>query len=218
MRAPILLLCLGLAACASATQRHDAASPPVAPASQPPAFTQPLDVAGGAYRLDPRHASITWRILHQGLAWYTARFSRFDAALDLDAAAPERSTLDVRIDAGSVDTGLLNADGERAFDRAIAEALGAAEHPEIGFRAVSIVRTGAEPGRIDGVLTMNGISQPLSLDARFNGARFDPLRGHTVLGVSARASLERSLWDVTRWRAFTSDTVEIVIEAEFVRS
>ncbi len=217
MRAQFWLLCLVLAGCASAAPAPDLTSPSTTSAAVAE-FPRAVDVEAGSYRLDPRHASVTWRILHQGLSWYTARFSKLDATLAFNAGDPSLSALAVTIDAASVDTGLVNARGERAFDREIAEALGAPAHPQISFRSTAIERTGPDTGRVTGDLTLNGVTKPAVLDVHYNGGRFDPLRAHTVLGFSARARIDRSQWGVTRWGAFVSDEVEIVIEAEFVRS
>jgi polyisoprenoid-binding protein YceI len=153
------------------------------------------------------------------LAWFTARFDTKDATLTLDSADPANSTLTASVDATSVNTGILNRQGERAFDRQIGNALGAATTPQITFQSARIVRTGEHTARVEGALTMNGQTHPLTLEATFGGAAIDPLRGgNQVLGFSAHGELNRSVWGVTEWSAFTGDTVQIVIEAEFVKA
>ncbi|MGD9816285.1 MAG: YceI family protein [Hyphomonadaceae bacterium] len=177
------------------------------------------DVPSGTYQLDPRHASVLFRIQHQGLAWFTARFDIKDATLDLDAADPTRSRLTASVDAGSVNTGVLNRDNERAFDAQIGRALGGEANPRITFESRTVELTGERSARVSGDLTMNGQTHPAALDVTFGGATGDLLRGgRTVLGFSARGVIRRSDWGVTQWRAFTGDEVEIVIEAEFVKT
>ena len=58
--------------------------------STPPAANFPIavDVPAGTYQLDPRHASVLFRIRHGGLAWFTARFDTKSATLTLDPADP----------------------------------------------------------------------------------------------------------------------------------
>ncbi|MEZ5958500.1 MAG: YceI family protein [Hyphomonadaceae bacterium] len=177
-----------------------------------------VDLPAGEYRLDPRHASVIFRIQHQGLAWFTARFDTKAATLTLDPADPSRSQLSASVDATSVNTGVLNAQGERAFDQAIGRALGSQTAPSITFVSTSIERTGEHTGRITGNLTMNGQTHPATLDAIFVGDTNDLLRaGARVLGFSAQGSIDRTQWGVNDWRAFTGAQVQIVIEAEFVR-
>lgn len=224
MRLLALLSCLGLAACASVSVASDRAPPfaaesTAAPAPNEPDFPVSVDLPAGEYRLDPRHASVIFRIRHMGLAWFSARFDEKAATLTLDPADPQRSRLSASVGAASVNTGVLNNAGERAFDRSIGRALGDAHTPNISFVSTSILRTGEHTARITGDLTMNGQTHPVALDASFAGATVDPLRGGaTVLGFSAYGVIERSQWGITEWRAFTGDEVQIIVEAEFVKA
>jgi polyisoprenoid-binding protein YceI len=225
MRAPIVAALLLVSACASVQGASDASAPFTGTAAAAPAASGPadypiaVDLPAGAYRLDPRHASVLFRIRHMDLAWFTARFDGKDATLELDPADPSRSRLNASVETASVNTGVLTPQGERNFDRAIARALGAEASPRIAFASTAIERTGEHTARISGDLTMNGQTHPATLEATFDGGRVDPLRGGAmVLGFSAHGVINRSQWGVTEWRAFTSDEVQIVIEAELVKA
>lgn len=226
MRASLVAALLFVSACASVEGASDTSAPFITPAAAPapaasglPDYPVSVDLPAGAYRLDPRHATVLFRIRHMDLAWVTARFDSKDATLELDPADPSRSRLTASVEAASVNTGVLNARGEPGFDRAIARALGAGASPRIGFVSTAIERTGAHTARITGDLTMNGQTHPATLDATFGGGTVDPLRGGaTVLGFSAHGVIDRSQWGVTEWRAFAGDEVQIVIEAELVKS
>jgi polyisoprenoid-binding protein YceI len=222
MRSPLFALAVALAACASVEGAGDQAPPFTgAEAAAPQVSTEyPLsaDLPAGEYRLDPRHASVLFRIRHMGLAWVTARFDGKAATLTLDADDPSRSQLRASVDADTVNTGVLNAEGERAFDRSIARALGEETTPAISFVSTAIERTGEHSARVTGDLTMNGQTHPATIEVTFDGAAVDPLRGGaTVLGFSAHGSIDRTQWGVNEWRAFTGAEVQIVIEAELVK-
>jgi polyisoprenoid-binding protein YceI len=223
MRVSALLFAVAVSACATAPGAPNQAPPftgaAPAVAAAPANYPIAVDLPAGSYRLDPRHASVTFRIRHMGLAWFTARFDGKAATLTLDPADPSRSQLRARVDTDTVNTGILNADGERAFDRNIARALGEDASPTISFASTAIARTGEHTATVTGDLTMNGQTHPATLEATFDGGAVDPLRGGAqVLGFSAHGSINRSEWGVTEWRAFTGDEVQIVIEAEFVRT
>jgi polyisoprenoid-binding protein YceI len=178
-----------------------------------------IDLPAGAYRLDPRHASVVFRIRHMGLAWFTARFDGRSAALTLDPSDPSRSQLRASVDVDSVNTGVLNNDGARRFDEDIARALGGEANPTISFTSTAIERTGEHSARMTGDLSINGQTHPATFAVVFDGAARDPLRGGaTVLGFSAYGQINRSDWGVNQWRAFTGDDVQIVIEAELVKA
>jgi polyisoprenoid-binding protein YceI len=223
MRSMAFVFALVVAACASVEGARDRPPPFTGDVTEPGQIASDypvgIDAPAGEYRLDPRHATVLFRIRHMGLAWVTARFDTKAATLMLDPADPSRSQLRASVDADSVNTGVLNADGERSFDQAVARALGEAQTPIIGFASTSIERTGQHTARVSGDLTMNGQTHPLALDVTFDGAAVDPLRGGaTVLGFSAHGSFDRTQWGVGAWRAFTGDEVQIVIEAEFVKT
>lgn len=214
-----------LAACASVEGAGNqppafvtgAAAPTASPGGDAPAAA--VDLPAGAYRLDPRHASVLFRIRHMDLAWFTARFETVAGALELDPQDPTRSQLTASVEAGSVNTNIVNAQGERSFDRSIGRALGGEAAPTISFVSTHVERTGPNRARVTGDLTMNGQTHPATLEATFDGARVDPLRGgNMVLGFSAYGVIDRTQWGVNEWRAFTGNEVQIVIEAEFVKT
>jgi polyisoprenoid-binding protein YceI len=225
MRASIIAAVVIVSACASVEGAGNAPPPFTAAATAPasaagleqlPAYPIPVDLPAGAYRLDPRHATVLFRVRHMQLAWLTARFDAEDATLELDPADPSRSRLTASVEAASVNAGVPN---EADFDRAIARALGAAATPRITFVSTAIERTGAHTARVTGDLTMNGQTHPASLDVTFDGGAIDPLRGGAmVLGFSAHGVISRSQWGVNAWRAFSGDEVQIVIEAELVKA
>jgi polyisoprenoid-binding protein YceI len=222
MRISALLFALAVAACASLPGAQNQPPPFTGEAPQATAsadYPVAVDLPAGAYRLDPRHASVLFRVRHMGLAWFTARFDGRAATLTLDPTDPSRSTLTASVDADSVNTGVLNNSGERAFDRSIARALGEDATPTITFASTSIERTGAHTARVTGDLTMNGQTHPATLDVTFDGGAVDPLRGGAmVLGFSAHGAISRAQWGVSEWSAFTGDEVQIVIEGEFVKT
>jgi polyisoprenoid-binding protein YceI len=222
MRAWVIAASLGLVSCASVEGASDA-PPPFTEASVPaaaaPASYEPVNLPAGTYRIDPRHATVLFRIRHMDLAWFTARFDTEAGSLELDPVDISRSRLTASVDAASVNTGVLNRDSERAFDRQIANALGAAQAPQITFTSTAIERTGQNTARVTGDLAMNGQTHPVTLEATFDGAAIDPLRGgNQVLGFSAHGEIDRLQWGVDDWASFTGDTVQIVVEAEFVKA
>lgn len=218
MRALVVAVSLGAAACATVSGESGANLPAAQTAEAPESYPIAVDLPAGAYRLDQRHASVLFRIRHMDLSWYTARFDDKDATLELDPSDPARSRLTASVEADSVNTGLPN-DVDRNFDRQIGRAIGSGPAPQITFVSTSIERTGRFSARIIGDLTMNGQTHPVTLNATFRGGRVDPLRGAAmVLAFSAEGTIQRSQWGVTQWRAFTGDEVEIAIEAELVRT
>jgi polyisoprenoid-binding protein YceI len=227
MRAFIVAALLVVSACASVQGAAnapppftDAAAAPSAAAPDGPAnYAIPVDLPAGAYRLDPNHATVLFRIRHMELAWLTARFDDKDATLELDSNDPSRSRLSASVGAASVSSGVASQQGEGRFDHTLARVLGADTTPRISFTSTAIHRTGAHSAQVTGDLTLNGQTHPATLDVTFDGGRVDPLRGGSmVLGFSAHGSIDRSQWGVNNWSAFVGNEVQIVIEAELIKA
>src|ERR1700722_8148858 len=68
------------------------------------ADTDAKTITSGTYQLDPNHASVTFKINHLGFSRYTGRFDKMEATLNLNAAAPEQSALDVTVYPNSIDS------------------------------------------------------------------------------------------------------------------
>lgn len=224
MRAIPVVLALALAACATTpgatsvappfSSAQDAATATTAPANYPVA----VDLPAGTYRLDNRHATVLFRIQHEHMHWFTARFNGKDATLVFTPQDPSQSHLTASVDANTVDTG-VPGQTNNAFDRSIGHALGGDTQQQITFTSTAIQRTGQYTARITGDLAMNGQTHPATLDASFDGGAIDPLRGgNQVLGFSAHGTIDRSQWGVNTWSSVTGNEVQIVIEAELVKS
>jgi polyisoprenoid-binding protein YceI len=175
----------------------------------------------GDYQLDSRHTSVLWRVRHWGLAPYTGRFDTVSGQLSFNASDPSQSRVSVRIPVNSISTGLLNREGERAFDRDIAAYLGAAVNPEIVFESRAVEMLSATTGRISGDLTLNGQTHPAVIEAQFEGGRVVPTNRRPTLAFTGRAVISRSLWlagvPALHNSAAPGDEVEIIISAEFAR-
>jgi polyisoprenoid-binding protein YceI len=180
--------------------------------------TQDLAAVGeGEYELEPAHASLTWRVRHQGLSNYTARFTRFDARLDFDPDQPAASSVRAVIDPTSVRT---DHPTDADWDRRLAEDWFRSERfPQILFQSTAVEVTGPATGKVTGDLSFLGVTRPVVLDVTFNGTANSPFFGlRDLIGFSARGTLKRSEFGLTRFASIVGDEVEIIIEAEFVEA
>jgi polyisoprenoid-binding protein YceI len=177
----------------------------------------------GDYVVDKTHASLTWKIVHQGLSNYTARFVTFDAALTFNEADVTKSKLSVTIDPKSVETDYAKtrpAGNTTDFNDEIATGenfLNAGKYPKITFVSKSITKTGDKTGKAVGDLTFLGVTKPVTLDVAFIGGRNDPRSGKYKVGFSASGVVKRSDFGMSYGQAFLSDDVKIQVEAEFVQ-
>ena len=179
------------------------------------------DVPAGTFKVDPAHASLTWRVLHMGLANYTARFTKLDATLTLDPAKPEAAKLTATIDPASIKTDYPFPEKEN-FDKVLFESAkwfngGVAK--SITFTSTGVKMTGAKTADVTGDLTLLGVTKPVTLKVTFNGGMAShPFSKKPAVGFSATGTVKRSEFGMTNGIPVVSDDVNLVIEAEFVGS
>ncbi len=178
-----------------------------------------LDVPAGEYKLDPTHASLTWKVSHLGLSNYTARFTKMNADLAFDPAKPENSTLKVSVDPKSIRTDYPFAD-KKNFDKSLSmgeDWFNAAQHPEITFTSTNVAMTGPRTAKVTGVLTLLGVSKPVVIDVTLNNAlREQPFAKKPALGFSGTTEIKRSEFGLSKFVPMIGDEVQIIIEAEFL--
>jgi len=239
MRRIASTLAIILAACAApaaAPLANVAAAQTVSPvpAQLPPSDSADLDPSkapAGAYAMDPRHASVVWRLRHMGLSLYTARFDGctatqgatcttpgVSATMVFNPQHPEQSTVSATIQVAALDTGLGT---DHAFDHEIGNVLsngGAA--PTITFTSTSVTRTRPTTGLVTGDLTLRGQTHPATMEVTFQGGRVPPFHnGKYDLAFTGRTIIQRNQWGAGNMimNQFAGNDVEIIIQGEFLQ-
>ena len=165
----------------------------------------------GSYVLDDDHASVLFSINHFGFSEFRGRFDTLSGSLDLDTETPENSTVTIEVATGSLHTGVPDLD-EQLF---AADMFDTERHPTAMFTSGAISRTSGNSAVIEGVLTMKGISQVISLEATFIGSGTNPLSGRRTVGFKAAGTLKRSDYELDNWLPFVADDVTLEIDVEF---
>jgi len=175
--------------------------------------TASSSIAAEAYKSDKSHADLLFSIEHAGFTRKHGWFRDFDSTLQYDSAKPENSQVEVTIQINSVDTGLPARDddlkGQGFFD--------SAKYPEMHFVSTKVIPGKDQDLRIEGELTLHGITKPVTLDARLNKAGPNPFDKTPMLGFSGTASLKRSDFGITSLIPVVGDLVTITFDIEFKR-
>jgi polyisoprenoid-binding protein YceI len=136
-------------------------------------------------------------------------FRRFSGTLEFDPEDPTASRLDITIPADSIDVfdDELNA-------RLLTDAFfNVAEHPEIRFISTQIVPIDDRRLRVDGSLTMLGVTRPLSLEIVQNKIGVNR-QGMQVAGFSGRGGLERAAYGMDFLSSVAGGEVMFRVEVE----
>lgn len=177
--------------------------------------TQAAPTGTTTWKIDPTHAAVGFSVKHMMISTVKGRFGAFDGAGETDAEG-RLTRVWMAIQTASIDTGVADRDNHlRSGDF-----FDAAAHPEMRFESTAITQSGNDV-TIEGVLTIRGVSKPVTLRGECSSPVKDPWgmqRG--ALEVSGKIS--RKAWGL-EWNmaleaggVIVSDEVKLQVEVEAV--
>ena len=120
---------------------------------------QPVAVAGTTWSIDPSHSTIEFSVRHMAFATTHGRFDRFRGTIRFDEDRPYDASVEVEIDAASVDTGnTFRNDHLRSADF-----FDVAASPTISFRSTRVNPRGGNHWVVIGDLTMVDVTHSVEL-------------------------------------------------------
>lgn len=184
-------------------------------------FALPLLLAGTAqaapatYIVDPGHTYPSFEADHMGgLSIWRGKFNKSEGRIVLDKAAGTGS-VDILIDTASIDFGhdVLNEhmQGADYFDTA--------KFPQAHYVGKLAGFTDGKPTRVDGQLTLKGITKPVALTIGSFKCMPHPMLKREVCGADATATFQRDQFGISAGKDWGFDmkvllriTVEAVLD------
>lgn len=169
----------------------------------------------GTYTIDASHSHVGFSVRHMMVSKVRGSFDRFEGTVVI-ADDPTQSSVHVTVEVASINTNDEGRDGHlRGADFFNTEA-----NPTMTFASTKVHPKGST-WLVDGDLTLNGMTQPLTLNVEFEGALIDPYNMLRI-GFSATGELDREAYGVS-WNAaletggvVVGKTIKLEIEAEAV--
>lgn len=171
-----------------------------------------------SWNIDNAHSEINFSVRHMMISTVRGRFEKFEGEVNFDQDNLANSTVDVRIDAASIDT----REAQRDAHLKSPDFLDAENHPEITFKSKRVEIKDKNHGVLIGDLTIRGVSREVALNVEFNGLSKSPW-GTTAAGFSADTTINRKDWNLT-WNValetgglLVGEEMKINIEVELVK-
>ncbi|AWU96829.1 YceI family protein [Azospirillum ramasamyi] len=174
-----------------------------------PAFAAPV-----SYKIDPAHTAVAFIVDHIGFSKVIGRFNTVGGDISFDKDAVENSTVNVTIDAASIDTNHAKRDEHLRSP----DFFNAKEFPKVTFKSTKIEKTGDKTGKLHGDLTMLGVTKPVVLDVTFNKDGVSPASKLETAGFSARGTVKRTDFGMKYGAPAVGDDIQLLIEIEAVKS
>ncbi len=165
------------------------------------------------YKIDKQgqHAFVQFRIQHLGYSWLYGTFRDFDGSFTFDEADPLKDKVNVTINTNSVDTN----HAERDKHLRSAEFLNVAKFAQATFVSTGVKKDGDELD-ITGNLTLNGVTKPVTLEAKKLGEGKDPWGGYRA-GFEAETKIALKDFNIKTDLGPASQDVQLMISVEGIR-
>ena len=170
------------------------------------------------WEIDSSHSSVHFSVRHLVIAKVRGLFARWSGTVQAPDGDFSKATVDVTIDASSIDTGVAQRDAHLKS----ADFFDVTEFPELRFVGKRVQpRSGAEIDVV-GDLTIKGITREVVLRVEQHGQAKDPW-GNVRAAFTAKTSVDRKDFGLTWNQALETggvmvgDRVDIEAEIEAVK-
>jgi polyisoprenoid-binding protein YceI len=188
-------------------------------APQVPGTADVTRVTAGTYTTDANHSMVGWQVSHFGFNDYLGLFGDVSGTLSLDPQNPNAAKVDVTIPVGKVTTASTGLTGHllrAGKDGGKPDFFGPAP-ADAKFVSTSVVADGSS-AKITGDLTLNGVTKPVMLDAKFTGAGTNPYNKKATVGFHAMGTIKRSEFGVNYGIPLVADEVRLHISVAFEKA
>ncbi|WP_321495137.1 YceI family protein [uncultured Desulfobacter sp.] len=180
-------------------------------------FTTPLFAQ--TWNVDPAHTSADFSIAHMAISRVTGSFSQVTGQLVFDKEGNHPESVDISIDVASIDTGV----DQRNEHLKSPDFFDVKKYPTMTYTSKSIISQGKGHYRVQGILTMHGVSKPVTLAVEGLVSNEKDPWGNTRKGAHVTAELNRKDFGIVYNAVLESgnlmigETVDIVINLEFIK-
>ena len=161
----------------------------------------------GKYVIDAKHTGLVARVPHLGFSYSIFRFQTVAGTLAWDPANPAADKLEVTVDPKSITTAPVEGFSDELSGEKF---LNAVKFPTITFHSTAFHPVSATHGKVDGDLTVMGVTKHVVFDVDLVGAG-KGFRG-PVIGVAAKTTLDPKGLGLP---PFFATPIELYIDSEF---
>jgi len=146
------------------------------------------------FSVDKAHSETAFQVRHL-VTRVRGRFNDFEGTIEVDEENPAGSSVEVTIQAASVDTSQPDRDAHlRSADFFSVE-----QFPTLSFKSTGVAARGSDTYQVTGDLTIHGVTRQVVVPVTFLGFAKDPW-GNLRAGFEAELTINRKDYGLT-WNA-----------------
>lgn len=128
------------------------------------------------YNIDQAHTNVSFTAPHLMVSKVKGRFDQVSGSFDFDEKAVKLNDINVTIKTNSINTNEVDRDKHLRSP----DFFDVTKYPEMTFKSTKVNYEKGQPDKVDGELTIRGITKKVTLEVEYNGAVTDPWGNHVV--------------------------------------
>jgi polyisoprenoid-binding protein YceI len=177
------------------------------------AFSAAAAAQAGTWQIDPNHTAAQFAVKHLAVSTVRGAFMKVSGSAQYDPADPTKDTVDITIDANSVDTRVQMRDN----DLRSPNFLDVQKFPTITFKSKQTKSVGGGKLQMVGDLTIHGVTKEVVLDVDGPSSPIKDPWGNQRIGASATTKINRKDFGVNGLPAVVGDDINITIDTELIQ-
>ena len=166
------------------------------------------------YKIDPDHTTVGFKIRHL-FSKVSGTFDQYEGSFEYAPGQPQLWKAHATIQAASINTRVAQRDQHlRSKDFFEVET-----YPTLEFQSTGVSDVTATSAKLNGTLTIHGVTKPVTLDVQVHGEAKDPW-GNTRSGFTASTTIHRKEFGLT-WnealetgQLLVGEDVDVTLEVE----
>ena len=179
----------------------------------------PGHAATSTWEIDPNHSAVQFAVRHMAISTVRGAFTKVSGTVQWDDQDITKSTVEVTIDAASVDTRVADRDKDLRSDHFF----DVSKYPTITFKSKRVEQAGSGKLKVTGDLTIHGTTKEVVLDVDGPTPAVKDPWGNERAAATATTKINRQDFGV-KWNAtmdnggvVVGDDVTITIDIEMVK-
>jgi polyisoprenoid-binding protein YceI len=175
--------------------------------------------ATSTWQIDPNHSAAQFAVRHLAISTVRGAFTKVSGTIQFDDKDIAKSSVDVTIDAASVDTRVEGRDKDLRSDHFF----DVEKYPTLTFKSTKVEQVEVGKLKVTGDLTIHGVTKQVVLDVEGPTAAVKDPWGNQRAAASATTKINRQDFGV-KWNAkmdnggwVVGDDVAITIDVEMVQ-
>ena len=183
------------------------------------AISLPAAAATSTWQIDPNHSAAQFAVKHLAISTVRGAFTKVSGTVQFDDKDVSKSSVEVTIDAASVDTRVENRDKDLRSDHFF----DVEKYPTLAFKSTKVEQEARGKLKVTGDLTIHGVTKQVVLEVEGPTAPVKDPWGNQRAAANASTKVNRQDFGV-KWNAkmdnggwVVGDDVDITIDVEMVQ-